>query len=182
MAKRTKLSDFEKAEIRALKSVGKFQREISKALGRSKTVICNYLKSLNKYGTRKLTGRPENLSPQFKKWVVREVKKKTSSTSKRLKSLVDAPCSTRAVRRHLNHEKIKHKKRIHRPRLTMKHKEKRLEYARQYQSMSAKEWRKIVFSDEKKFNLNVPDGFQEYWHARKFPERITQQDIVKEDL
>ena len=59
MAKGTKLSKFEKAEITALKKVGKSQREISKTLGRSKTVICNYLKSSNKYGTRKPTGRPE---------------------------------------------------------------------------------------------------------------------------
>ena len=29
-------------------------------------------------------------------------------------------------------------------------KEKRLEYTCQYQTMSTKEWRKIVFSDEKK--------------------------------
>ena len=54
--------------------------EISKALGCSKTIICNYLKSPNKYGTRKPTGRPEKLSPQFKRRIVCEVKKKTSST------------------------------------------------------------------------------------------------------
>ena len=59
MAKRTKLTEFEKGKITALKRVGKPQREISKALGCSKTVICNYWKSPNKYGTRKLTGRPE---------------------------------------------------------------------------------------------------------------------------
>ena len=40
MAKGTKLSEFEKGEITALKKVGKSQRAISKALGRSKTVIC----------------------------------------------------------------------------------------------------------------------------------------------
>ena len=50
-------------------------REISKALGHSKTVICNYLKSPNKYGTRKLTGRSEKLSPQFKRRFVCKVKK-----------------------------------------------------------------------------------------------------------
>ena len=46
----TKLSEFEKDEITALKRVAKSQRKISKALERSKTVICNYLKSPNKYG------------------------------------------------------------------------------------------------------------------------------------
>ena len=62
-------------------------------------------------------------------------------------------------------KKIKQKQRIHRPRLTKKKKDKLLEYARQYQTMSAKEWRKVAFSDEKIFNLNDPNGFQKYWHA-----------------
>ena len=48
MAKGTKLSEFEKGEITVLERVGKYQGNISKALGRSKTVICNYLKSPNK--------------------------------------------------------------------------------------------------------------------------------------
>ena len=106
MTKGTKLSEFEKGGIIALKRVGKSQKEISKALGRSKTVICNYLKSPNKNGTRKPTDRPEKLSPQFKRRIVCEVKKKTSS-SKILKSLVDAPSSTRTIKRHLNNERIK---------------------------------------------------------------------------
>ena len=143
MAKGIKLSEFEKGEITVLKRVGLSLREISMVLARSKTVICNYLKSPKKYGTRTLIGRPEKLSPQFKRRIVCEVKKKTLSTSKILKSLVDAPCNTRTIRRHLNNEKIKHKKRIHRPRLITKHKEKRLEYARQYQKMSAKKGEKF---------------------------------------
>ena len=112
MAKETKLSGFEKGEITALKRVRKSQREISKALGHNKTVICNSLKSPNKYETRKLTDRPEKLFPQFKSRIVHEEKKKTSSTSKILKSLVDAPCSTRTIRSHLIYKKINHKKRI----------------------------------------------------------------------
>ena len=83
---------------------------------------------------------------------------------------MDAPCSTRTIRRHLNNKKIKHKKIIHHSRLTMKHKEKWLEYASQYQTMSAKEWRKVLFSDEKKFNLDSLNGFQKYWHAKNSPD------------
>ena len=66
MAKGSKLSEFEKGEITGLERDGKSQREIAKALGRSKTVTCYYLKCPNKYGTSKPTGRPEKLSPQFK--------------------------------------------------------------------------------------------------------------------
>ena len=69
------------------------------------------MKSPNKYKTRKPTEKPEKLSPQSYK-IVREVKKKTSSTSKILKSLVGVPCSARTIKRHLNNEKIKYKKSI----------------------------------------------------------------------
>ena len=75
MAKGSKLSEFEKGEITALKRVGYSQREISKALGCRKTVICDSLKNPNKNGTRKPTGRPEKLSPQFKRRIVWEIKK-----------------------------------------------------------------------------------------------------------
>ena len=64
----------------------------------------------------------------------------------------------------------------------MKHKEKHIEYVPQYQTMSALEWRKAVFPDEKKFNLDVLVGFQKYWQAKNFKKRITQQGIVVEDL
>ena len=59
MAEVTKLCELEKGEITALKSVGKSLRGFSKALGRIKTIINNCLKSPNKYGARKSTGRSE---------------------------------------------------------------------------------------------------------------------------
>ena len=84
---------------------------------------------------------------------------------------MNAPCSAKTIRRNLNDEKIMHKKRIHRPRLTMKQKEEWLKYAHQYQTTSAKKWWKVVLLDKKKFNLDGPDGFQKYWHAKNFPKQ-----------
>ena len=69
---------------------------------------------------------------------------------------------------HNSREEIKHRKRIHRSSLTMKHKEKRLEYARQYQTMCPTEWQKVIFSDENKFYLDCQYCFRKPWHAKKF--------------
>ena len=60
MTKGTKLSEFEKGEITAMERVGKSQWKISKACGRSKTVICNYLKSPIKSGTKNILEGQEN--------------------------------------------------------------------------------------------------------------------------
>ena len=120
MAKGTKLSEYEKSKITALKRVGKSQGEISEALGRSKSIFCNYMKIPNKYGTKKKKKKNDG---QARKIVI-SIQKKNCSRSKKanfvniekiFKSLVDAPCNTRTIRRHLNYEKIKHKEKYLHP-------------------------------------------------------------------
>ena len=54
----------------------------------------------------------------------------------------------------------------------MKHKEERLEYVCRYQTMFAKEWWKVVSSDQKKFNLDDPDGCQKNRQAKIFLKKV----------
>ena len=62
-----------------------------------------------------------------------------------------------------NTNHFKYVKMQRKPPLSEKHKINRLEYARIHTGWSEK-WKNVVFSDEKKFNLDDQDVFHCYWH------------------
>lgn len=57
------------------------------------------------------------------------------------------------------------------PLLTPEHKKARIEFALAHQTW-VNEWRKVIFSDEKKFNLDGPDAYAFYWHDLRKEEEI----------
>ena len=74
------------------------------------------------------------------------------------------PCTSRTFRNVLSkNPNAKFSKMKVQPPLTKNHEKERLKFAKDHITFGDK-WQDVVFSDEKKFNLDGPDGFRYYWH------------------
>jgi len=159
----TRLSQKEQGKIDALKSEGYSNREIAKKIKRSHKVVNNYLKLGNKYGLTGKRGRKTKLKPLTIKKIIHEASANLRSSSQ-IKAELQLEESTRTIRRILNQcPTLVYKKFKSKPVLKENHKTDRFEFAQESIKVR-RDWSKIIWSDEKKFNLDGPDGIRYYWH------------------
>lgn len=146
--------------------------EMSRQLKRSRDAIRRYLSDRNGYGNRSATRGSSKLTPSDRRRILREGRKGATSASK-IKSDLNLSVSTRRVQQILSSdENLVYKQMKRKPPLTVLHVSARLNWARERHAWTPAQWGRVVFSDEKKWNLDGPDGYACYWHDLRNEEHL----------
>lgn len=170
------LTDFERNRITELARAGVKIREIGRRLNRSHTVVMNYLADPAGYGKNHAGGKPEALTKRDKRIVLRLASNSTKSI-RGIKTAAALKASRWTIWRVIKRSKHIVRAKLHvGPKLTQMHKDARLSWAED-RIQDRTDWTSVIFSDEKKFNLDGPDGYAYYWYdLRKEPrERYSRQ-------
>lgn len=171
MGKKPDLTSDEKAQIHAMHDHGLSLRKIISVVPRSLKAIQNCVKQYV-LGTQKVrTGRKSLVTDRVRRAIIREVSNKAISSSK-VKANLNLSVSARTVRRVIkNSTLISYKKRSRKPILSQPQRARRVNWSRARLAWTD-QWHNVIFSDEKKFNLDGPDGNTYYYHDIRKPELL----------
>lgn len=164
------LDETERRLILELKDVGQSNRAIAKRIGRGETVVRNFLKKGENYGIRKKNKGNSKITNRERNRII-QLGEAGELDSSGIKKELGLSITTRRVSQILRGSgHMVYTKKAKKPNLTPRHVQARLDFARNHMSWK-REWNNVIFSDEKKFNLDGPDCCAYYWHdLRKDPQ------------
>ena len=162
MGKGKKLNREEKHQVQALSKLGTMSsRQIAVQVGVSPSSVQRVLKR-SPHITNVKAGRKEKLDDRQKRALTRYISKNPTSSAETAKRVLNFPCSAQTVRRMLHKSQFAIIKMIKEKGLSKKNQEIRVNFARDHVAW-IDDWQRVIFSDEKKWNLTGPDGWARMW-------------------
>jgi len=163
------LSAAQRGQIVAYRHSKKTIREIAELVGCSKSAVSYELNVRCVKRAYKPRGRPKKISPRAKRAILRSRPGRISAA--RLKFDHKVEVGVRRIQQILRSSGLfKWTKMKVAPKLKPIDMENRVKWAESMLNLRRSDWRVFIFSDEKKFNLDGPDGNRYYWHdLRKEP-------------
>ena len=148
------LTEYEKGKVDGLVKTKCSIREIPRQINRSHNVVMNYVKK-EIYGKKKSSGRPKLYSAREIRQLIREVNNKQVSSAQAKRSL-GLPGTRQTAWHTLKRcPHLIRKKKLKKPKLTDRHKQARLVFARKFMSWTTDQWCNVIFSHEKRFRITI---------------------------
>lgn len=163
MGRATEVSKEEIAVFKVLRSLHWSDRQIGVYTGRDHRSVARCLQREN-MPKKHRPGRPTKLTAADCRLIIRESSNARIS-AKQLKAIVGDKCCETTILKVLHSSGIlRYQKMNCKPKISKRHIEARLRFAKQHETDNVEQWNHWIFSDEKKFNLDGPDGLAYYWH------------------
>jgi transposase len=139
--------------------------EISRRVGYSEGAVRNLLKKFQETGSierKKGSGRGRVTSARDDRLIKKIVSRDRFLTAPEIHAEVQSTStstfSVKTVSRRLLEHGFQARSPAKKPLLTDKMKKARLDWAKEHQNWTLEDWKRVIFSDESKFNLFGPDG------------------------
>ena len=172
MGREKELSATDVRVIQELRAQGMKMKTIAARVGRSVASVSRVSSGTRAESAKSRSGRPKKVTERLARQIVWAISVGNVSAAQAQAS-INAPVSVRTVQRTLQeHPDMNWKKMKHGSIMNAAHMKNRLIWATEKADWGVEEWSKVVFSDEKKWNLDGPDGLKRYWHNSKLPERV----------
>ena len=158
-----KLTGFQQGQSQAWDKEIISQTEIAKRVSKSRKAIQTFLKAPIAYNERHAGGRPLKMSPADNLLLLRAACKGDKSAGTLTRGL-ELPISKRHKQQILSASPLlNYRKAKIAPPMTPMRRDKRIQWARERAGWNMQKWGQVIFSDEKKFNIDGPDGLSYYW-------------------
>lgn len=120
-------------------------------------------------------GRKSALTSRESWNLLRKSRENPMLSASKLAKAVNLSISTQTVRNILKKNRFRNKRVKHPELVSPVNKEKRLQFARKHVTWGKKKWGKVIFTDEKKWNLVGNDGYITIWSEN--PKETAKQEV-----